>query len=157
MKTLDRFMQKVEFDPNGGCWLWGASQSGTRGYGFFRYAGGTKAHRFSYSHFVGPIPDRLQVCHKCDVTACVNPDHLWVGTQAENNRDRAQKGRQGRGYRRRGLFGSNNGKTKVDDEAAAFIRGSPEKTRSLAARLSVSTSTINRIRSGRGRTGVPAK
>ena len=89
-----RFWPKVEKseDPNG-CWLWtGAKIRG--GYGFFH--DGTRngvAHRWPYQQKYGPIPDGLVACHKCDVPACVNPDHIFIGTYTDNNRDMAAKGR----------------------------------------------------------------
>jgi hypothetical protein len=81
---LHRFMLKVHHDPDSGCWVW-QGDKGDRGYGRFksekrRFA----AHRWSYEHFVGPIPDGLVLDHLCRVHACVNPAHLEAVTQQEN-------------------------------------------------------------------------
>lgn len=93
---IDRFMDKIEPEPNSGCWLWTAAVS-RLGYGTFRgesvYDPERKAHRHSWKLFRGRIPDGLHVLHKCDVRCCVNPDHLWLGTQGDNVRDCFRKGR----------------------------------------------------------------
>lgn len=78
-----RFISKVEASP-GGCWTWAASVK-PAGYGQFRHRRATcYAHRVSYEHFVGPIPDGLEIDHLCRNRLCVNPLHLEPVTRREN-------------------------------------------------------------------------
>lgn len=86
-----RFLDKIDVTPT--CWLW-IGANGVFGYGQFRHEGRKQqAHRVSYQLFIGPIPPGLLVLHKCDVPACVNPHHLFVGTDADNVHDMMKKGR----------------------------------------------------------------
>ena len=83
-------------EPNSGCRLWLAFLNAT-GYGQIRYKKRAyQAHRLAWIAKHGPIPEGLQVLHKCDVRSCINPDHLWLGTQADNIHDMIAKGRRGR-------------------------------------------------------------
>ena len=89
--TLERFEDK--FIKSIGCWEWRASK-GNKGYGQFLINGQIRqAHRVSYQLYVGEIPEGLYVCHRCDNPGCVNPSHLFLGTQTDNMRDCENKGR----------------------------------------------------------------
>ncbi len=89
-------------EPNTGCWLW-TRASTTDGYGHISVGSSPgrvqKAHRASYAAHVGQIPEGLNVLHRCDTPACVNPAHLFLGTQIENVADRDTKNRTARGDR----------------------------------------------------------
>ena len=89
----DRFEADTIPEPNTGCWLW-MGALGSWGYGVIWGDGRLKrAHRVAFELYVGPIPEGMDVCHKCDVTWCVNPEHLFLGDDSDNQRDRALKGR----------------------------------------------------------------
>lgn len=97
--ALKRFWAQV--DKSGGeqaCWPWLGVQ--VKGYGKFHTHGKNyRAHRFSYERHVGPVPQGMCVCHRCDNPRCVNPAHLFLGSPVENTKDRNDKSRQARGER----------------------------------------------------------
>lgn len=128
-------------DNEDDCWLWTGAQDG-RGYGKLTDVGGVdyKATRLLWTLLHGPIPHGLVVCHACDTPACVNPKHLFLGTQADNMRDAAKKRRLQHGERRW------NAKLTADD--VRYIRGSTEPLKVLSARFGVTEGTISWIRHG---------
>lgn len=90
---IDRFMEKVSPEPNTGCWLWSGS-SCDKGYGMFNLNGKTvRAHRLSYEIHNGKIAEGMHILHKCDNPCCVNPEHLSVGTNHDNVKDKLSKRR----------------------------------------------------------------
>lgn len=77
------------------CWIWLGARIST-GYGQVHWQGrACLTHRLSYELWHGPIPQGMHVCHTCDTPACINPDHLFTGTQLDNQRDKNAKGRNG--------------------------------------------------------------
>lgn len=88
----DRFWKHV--DTSGDCWTWTAYRN-VYGYGVVGVRGSRTmlAHRAAYELAVGPIPAGYRILHTCDNPPCVNPAHLWVGTQLDNIADRQAKGR----------------------------------------------------------------
>lgn len=95
---VERFVSKIEKTPE--CWLWkGTTYNRPKiNYGKIQVCGKEySAHRMSWKIFRGEVPLGMCVLHKCDVPLCVNPDHLWIGTSAENCRDREAKNRSNHG------------------------------------------------------------
>jgi hypothetical protein len=91
---LERMMERALPEPNSGCWLWIGGLY-FRGYGMAFLPGGKPAlaHRAMLIAHGVALKDEDVVCHRCDMPCCVNPDHLFVGTQADNLRDMCAKGR----------------------------------------------------------------
>ena len=97
--VLKKFSIKFIHDPGSDCWLWiGASNNGNYGKMGITYSKNIvkyiDAHRVSYMLHIGEIPAGLCVLHKCDTPSCVNPDHLFLGTHADNFADMDKKGRR---------------------------------------------------------------
>jgi len=133
----ERILEKTTKQPTG-CWIFNGRKN-YDGYGLIWHEGkAVRAHRAAYEELKGPLTEGDVVCHSCDVPACVNPDHLFVGTRLENNRDAVRKGRH--------AYGKRNGQCKVSDADVLAIRRSSETQIMLAARYGVDQSTISDIK-----------
>lgn len=139
--AVARFEAKI-FRTNR-CWLWTGGQMG-KGYGGFRGHNSvrTYAHRFSHETYIGPIPDGQFVCHECDNPACVNPDHLFLGSQFDNMADAHRKGRTRKTIPRGELHPS----AKLTSEQVLIIRESPKSLTELAAEYGVRLQSIYAIK-----------
>lgn len=126
------------------CWLWTGAKSST-GYGNMMVKGKTKKpHRVAYELFIGKIPDDLFVMHSCDTPLCVNPDHLSVGTNADNMADMASKGRSV------GWPGDSNPNARLTESDVAAIRSAKSgygRIKKLAEKFGVTRHHIWLIRS----------
>jgi HNH endonuclease len=91
-KTKLRLQKNIEIDEKN-CWIWCAGKH-KQGYGQVGIRGKSQlVHRITWEIYKGKIPEGMKVCHKCDVTSCCNPDHLFLGTQNDNVKDGIGKGR----------------------------------------------------------------
>ncbi len=134
MKTIrERFDSNWMPEPFSGCWLW----IGTLclGYGVIDKK---KAHRLSWEFHRGEIPKGMFICHKCDTRACVNPDHLFVGTLQDNKRDEVTKMRHS--------FGERNRHARLTENQVRQIRNSKKLYRLIALDFGISESHVKYIK-----------
>lgn len=133
--------------PESGCWLWLGCQD-EKGYGLVTEHGRTmRAHRLSYQKAHGLTIGNLQALHKCDTPSCINPAHIFLGTNAENVADKVSKGRQARG-RAIGarMCGERQGQSKLTEKQVRYIRKSTERGVVLSRKFGISQSVISEIR-----------
>jgi hypothetical protein len=142
--VVERLMSR-HVVTDSGCWEWTGSVHPSVGRGYISVNGrGTLAYRASYEAFVGPISDGLQINHHCDNPLCINPEHLYAGTQKDNIRDAIERGRAVLPAPKHGEDNWNSRPLTVAEQAvAAYLAG--EGTQAvLAARFGVTQSTIGR-------------
>lgn len=142
--TPPSFEDRYIPEPNSGCWLWeGYVDKG--GYGKIKRRGQYyRAHRFSWVVHRGEIPEGIHVLHHCDTPSCVNPDHLFLGTAADNHQDRRNKGRK-----LREQDGENNSMAKLTVKDVLAIRADPRSNRQIAEDYGVQHQAIQKIKNHR--------
>lgn len=154
---IERFWEKVNSSEGvDRCWNW-TGGCNTPGYGQIRMGDGIKSkrmlsHRVAYELAYGEIPDGLLVCHRCDNPLCCNPTHLFLGTNADNAKDKVSKGRQARGgnISRPGEKHPNH---KLNNEKVAYIRSEyatkkknkAELAREMGVHFGTITFIVNRV------------
>lgn len=141
--AIERLMRRVEKQASG-CWLWRGALS-DKGHGQIGDYSPTrghfhaKVHRVAYAAEYGDIPEGICVLHKCDVPNCVNPEHLFLGSVADNNADMFKK--------RRHSYGEKAPWHRLTNKDVLDIRGSVEPQNVLAKKYNVNQSHISRIKS----------
>lgn len=140
MSVAEKLDYYMEPEPNSGCWLWiGATNH--FGYGLLTIMGESyRAHRLSWEVHNSPIPKGMFVCHKCDTPACINPDHLFLGTSKDNMLDASRKGRT--------LIGEKNSQCKLTEEQAVNIFHDMRTASVIAKQYKISKNTVYKIKSG---------
>lgn len=159
MRERRTFWSWAKVDPKSGCWLW-TGHCATGGYGGYNYQGARhNAHRVAWAlaNNNGRLPPtRLHVCHKCDVRKCVRPDHLFLGTAADNLADMRHKGRGNLRNRngpaklslsdvRRIRNTYNRGPRKRDPNTGRYVNKAGWTQRALASELGVTREAVSRI------------
>ena len=128
--------------PECGCQIWTASLS-KRGYGKLQVKGKDyRAHRLAYELAYGTIPDDIVVCHRCDNRSCINPNHLFLGTHADNIADRDAKGRN------KQCFGEKQGHAKLSEKDVIEIIADKRTYVEIAKDFGVTWRNIGRIKRG---------
>lgn len=141
---VNRFFTKLSFGSSE-CWYWDGCIDDV-GYGRLgKYDGENKAHRISWKLFNGEIPDGMKILHKCDIKNCVNPDHLFLGTQQDNIKDMVLKGRDKFGT---GCAGEKNPMSRLTEKKVLSMREKYSmggiSYKSIAKLFNVSTMTAYR-------------
>lgn len=140
-KLIRRIEKHSMPEPNSGCWIWVGCLTPT-GYGhvYIRKGKNRRAHRASWEVYRGEIPTGLSVLHSCDMPPCVNPDHLFLGTQEDNMVDMTRKGRNV------AHPGSRHGNSKLTEADVLAMRNSGATHNELARMYGINPNHVRLIR-----------
>lgn len=145
--TVETLLARAIPEPNTGCWIWMGALAGGTGYPVTHQGRRTiGAHRLMASFLFGPVPSAMDACHRCDVRACINPEHLFLGTRAENLADMRAKGRDNH------VKGERSPKAKLTAKSVAEIKRSlatGAHPSELALRYGVTAPVVYNIKAGR--------
>lgn len=150
--SREAFERCVQRGP--GCWLWGGYRN-EDGYGVVRVGGRgaklTLAHRLSWTLHCGEIPEGLHVLHSCDTPSCVRPDHLFLGSNLDNIRDRQAKGRSGGGCFQSGDASPTVRWTEAEILQMRKKRAQGQRVKDIAAEYGIQRDYLSRILNGHDR------
>ena len=145
MELIPKFLEHATYWASG-CWIWRGARSSENRYGSVsNNRENVRAHRLSWTIYNGDIPGGMCVLHRCDNGLCVNPRHLFLGTQLDNARDRSAKGRNNH------PMGEAHPMAKISEAQVRAIRSEPPSVsnQTMAAKYGLRYETIWKIRSGR--------
>ena len=149
--SINRILEKIEIITESGCWVFMGNLS-NKGYGVIGNDAGEEkklysTHRKTFEYFIGEIPKGISVCHRCDVTSCCNPNHLFLGTHKQNMEDRKRKGRC--------AIADKNARSKITHKQAEMIieyKKQGKNLKELSRQLPISYWQVCAIANGTRRT-----
>ena len=140
--VLLRLLRNVSLSTTG-CWEWEGAKS-VKGYGRIKFGGSYwAAHRLMAHIKIGDVGGSVTVCHRCDNPCCINPEHLFIGTQKQNIDDRDLKGRRNQAR------GERQGSAKLTEEQVKAIRLDPRKQSVIAAEFGISRAHVGNLKANR--------
>lgn len=141
--VLLRLLRNIQIDTASGCWNWLGAKC-VSGYGRIKFNDKKyRAHRLMAEIKIGPVPTDAVVCHRCDNPSCINPEHLFIGTQKENVNDRDAKGRRNQAR------GERHGASKLTSEQVTAIRLDTRRLPVIAKDYGITRAHVRNLKAGR--------